>query len=180
MTPIVNHIRHNLIAGVALFIALRGTSYAVSALPPNSVGGPQLKNRAIDPVKFDPGYINGSVAAWAIVGATGKLIAGGGKPRLVRTPIVANYQIDSGVKFKPTCSATSTIDNSRSRPTEVIPLPNSNGSTAPFIADYAVSSNEPDRGPSATSVVTFSQAGQLTPLAFNTAVAARTWGPQTR
>ena len=170
MTRIVNHIRHNLIAYMALFVALGGTSYAVSALPPNSVGGQQLKNGAIDPVKFDPSSINGSVAAWAIIGANGRVIAGAGKPRAFRTPIVANYQIDWGVKFKPTCSALAAIDNSRSRPTEIIPLPNTNGSTAPFPAGYAVSSNEPGRGPSATSVVTFNQAGQLTPLAFNVVV----------
>jgi len=170
MTRIVNHIRHNLIAFMALFVALGGTSYAVSALPPNSVGGPQLKNGAIDPVKFDPSSINGSVAAWAIVGANGRVIAGAGRPHTVRTPIAANYQIDWGVKFKPSCSTIATIDAARSKPTEVIPLPGSTGSTAPFPAGYAVSSNEPGRGPSATIVVTFNQTGQLTPLAFNVAV----------
>jgi hypothetical protein len=170
MTRIANHIRHNLIAYIALFIALGGTSYAVSALPPNSVGGPQLKNRAIDPVKFDPRYINGSVIAWAIVGPKGKVIAGAGKPRLVGTPIVANYQIDWGVKFKPSCLTVATIDGSHSPSTEAIRLPNSNGSTAPFTAGSAVVSNEARRGPSATGVVTFNQAGRLTPLAFDVAV----------
>jgi len=169
MTRIVNHIRHNLIAFMALFVALGGTSYAVSALPPNSVGGPQLKNGAIDPVKFDPSSINGSVAAWAIVGANGRVIAGAGRPHTVRTPIAANYQIDWGVKFKPSCSTIATIDGSRSPSTEVIPLPNSNGSTAAFPAGYAVVSNESTRRGSVTGVITFNQNGQLTPMAFDVA-----------
>ena len=170
MTRIVNHIRHNLIAYMALFVALGGTSYAVSALPPNSVGGQQLKNGAIDPVKFDPSSINGSVAAWAIVGANGRVIAGAGKPRTVRTPIVANYQIDWGVKFKSTCATAATVDSGHSAPTERIPIPGTNGSTGSFTAGYAVVWNSSGRRASSTVVTTLNQAGQLTPLAFDVAV----------
>jgi hypothetical protein len=170
MKRIVNHIRHNLIAYIALFVALGGTSYAASSLPANSVGGPQLKDHAIDPVKLDPSAINGSVAAWAIIGANGRVIAGAGKPRAYKTPIVAQYQIDWGVKFKPSCATVATIDSGHSAPTEKIPLPGSNGSTTSFTAGYAVVWNSSGRGGSSTVVATLNQAGQLTPLAFDVAV----------
>jgi hypothetical protein len=43
-----SHVRRNLIAYAALFFALAGTSFAgVQALPSNSVGSPQIKNRSI-------------------------------------------------------------------------------------------------------------------------------------
>ena len=49
MTSILNHIKANLVAYLALFIALGGTSYAAFSLPAGSVGKRQLQNRSIDP-----------------------------------------------------------------------------------------------------------------------------------
>ena len=66
-TRLLNHIRHNVVAYLALFVALGGTSYAVVNLPANSVGARQLRNHAITPVKLDPKSIAASVRAWAIV-----------------------------------------------------------------------------------------------------------------
>ncbi len=43
----VDHVRRNVIAYLALFVALGGTSYAAVSLPPNSVGTGQLKNGAV-------------------------------------------------------------------------------------------------------------------------------------
>ncbi len=43
----IGHLRRNAIGYVALFVAMGGTSYAVSSLPPNSVGTAQLKNGAV-------------------------------------------------------------------------------------------------------------------------------------
>lgn len=40
------------VATIALVVALGGTSYAVSQLPPNSVGTKQLQNRAVTPQKL--------------------------------------------------------------------------------------------------------------------------------
>jgi hypothetical protein len=37
----------NVIASISLFIALGGTSYAVTQLPANSVGSPQVKNNSL-------------------------------------------------------------------------------------------------------------------------------------
>ncbi len=40
------------VSTIALLVALGGTSYAVSMLPANSVGTPQLQNRAVTPQKL--------------------------------------------------------------------------------------------------------------------------------
>jgi hypothetical protein len=48
---LIRHVRSQLIAYLALFVALGGTSIAaVEALPRNSVGSPQIKNRSIQTV----------------------------------------------------------------------------------------------------------------------------------
>ena len=44
----------NVMATVALFVALGGGAYAATALPSNSVGTKQLKNRAVTPAKAAP------------------------------------------------------------------------------------------------------------------------------
>lgn len=44
----------NLMATIAVFIALGGASYAAIKLPKNSVGTPQLKKGAVTPAKFSP------------------------------------------------------------------------------------------------------------------------------
>jgi len=48
----LNHLRRNAVAYLALFIALGGTSYAVSRLPANSVDTPQLVNGAVTAPKL--------------------------------------------------------------------------------------------------------------------------------
>jgi hypothetical protein len=80
MTRILNHVRTNLVGYLALFVALGGTSYAALKLPANSVGKRQLRNGAITPVKLDRQLTSGSVRAWAKVSATGRVLAGEGKP----------------------------------------------------------------------------------------------------
>ncbi|MGI9188032.1 MAG: collagen-like triple helix repeat-containing protein [Gaiellales bacterium] len=50
----------NVLATVALFLALGGTSYAVTALPRNSVGTKQLKARAVTKGKVAKNAIDGS------------------------------------------------------------------------------------------------------------------------
>jgi hypothetical protein len=47
----------NVISLLALFIALGGTSYAVTALPQNSVGTPQLKKNAVTSAKVKDGSL---------------------------------------------------------------------------------------------------------------------------
>jgi hypothetical protein len=47
----------NVVATLALFIALGGTSYAVTQLPRNSVGNRQLKANAVSSAKIRPGAV---------------------------------------------------------------------------------------------------------------------------
>ena len=47
LSRLTGHVRHNLIAYVALFVALGGTSYAEIRLPANSVGPRQIKKNAV-------------------------------------------------------------------------------------------------------------------------------------
>lgn len=89
MSRILNHARNNLVAYIALFVALGGTSYAAVSLPAGSVGTKQLRNAAvtnkklangsITPAKFSSKQISGSIAMWARISATGTVIAS--KPR---------------------------------------------------------------------------------------------------
>ena len=54
LTRLLHLIRHNVIALIALFVALGGTSYAALNLPAGSVGTPQLKNRSVTASKLEP------------------------------------------------------------------------------------------------------------------------------
>lgn len=58
-SSLVTHLRRNLIAYVALFVALGGTSYAAVSLPRNSVGTAQVKKSAVTSAKVK----NGSLVA---------------------------------------------------------------------------------------------------------------------
>ncbi len=55
----VNHLRHNAVAYLALFVALGGTSYAAVKLPAKSVGSKQLKNSAVTSTKVKNGSLRG-------------------------------------------------------------------------------------------------------------------------
>ncbi len=74
MTRIIAHLKQNLVAYLALFVALGGTSYAALRIPAGSVGNRQLKNHAVTPVKLDGGKTAGYVADWAQIGDNGILL----------------------------------------------------------------------------------------------------------
>jgi hypothetical protein len=74
MNKLISHIRANVIAYLALFVALGGTSYAAITIPRNSVGTRQLRNGAVTPAKLDGGLIGASVRAWAEVSSTGYVL----------------------------------------------------------------------------------------------------------
>ncbi len=78
----LHHVRQNLVAYLALFVALGGTSYAALSIPRNSVGVKQLQNHAIDPVKLNPKYTGAVIRAWADVDWKGPKLAvmGSSKP----------------------------------------------------------------------------------------------------
>jgi hypothetical protein len=67
MTRIAQHLRSNVVAYVALFVALGGTSYAALRLPPGSVGTRQLRDHSITPIKLDPKKTGAYIRAWAII-----------------------------------------------------------------------------------------------------------------
>lgn len=79
-SALLHHIRRNVIAYIALFVALGGTSYAAFTLPANSVGTRQLRNHSVSPIKLDKtaAYVWG----WIIVGPGGNVIAS--RPRGAR------------------------------------------------------------------------------------------------
>jgi hypothetical protein len=83
MRPVLNHLRQNAIAYLALFVALGGTSYAAINLPAGSIGSKQLRNGSITPVKFNGNYINGSIRAWVQASASGEVEASAGSPTVV-------------------------------------------------------------------------------------------------
>jgi hypothetical protein len=80
VTSLSTHVRRNLIAYLALFVALGGTSYAAVALPKNSVGSAQIKKNAVTTTKVKNGTLlkkdfkAGQLAAGAkgATGATGQ------------------------------------------------------------------------------------------------------------
>jgi hypothetical protein len=83
MSRVLNHLRSNTIAYLALFVALGGTSYAAVNLPAGSVGNRQLKNHSITPNKLNPGSIAGYVRDWAQIDPTGQITASQPRAHLV-------------------------------------------------------------------------------------------------
>jgi hypothetical protein len=177
MNKLIGHLRANVIAYLALFVALGGTGYAAITIPRGSVGTAQLRNHAITPVKLGKG-IAGSVRAWAIVTPTGKVIAGGGKPRVLPDASPdGHYAIEWGVAIPRTCATVATVEKRGALgPTESVPVPPADTETIPVIAGY-VSQAETIGGSArsgntipTTDLFTFNQAGQLAPLPFDVAV----------
>lgn len=165
MKRILPHLQRHAVGYVALFVALTGTSYAAVTLPPGSVGPQQIRNHAIDPIKFNNRFINGSVRAWAVVGSGGHVIAGGGKPR-AGTATSGSYVIHWAVTVPRVCATIATIDGDHSPATERI-----GSAQAPATAGYAVADTSRQRsGRAVTFVTTFNQAGQLTALGFDVGI----------
>jgi hypothetical protein len=83
MNRLVEHLRANVVAYLALFVALGGSSYAAVGLPAGSVGTNQLKNHSITPIKFNSGKIGAYVRAWAVIQGGTKVIAARPRARVV-------------------------------------------------------------------------------------------------
>jgi hypothetical protein len=85
VTRILNHAKHNVVAYLALFIALGGTSYAAIKLPAGSVGTKQLRNGAVTNGKLAKGAVGaadldrktvgGYVRGYARISALGQILA---------------------------------------------------------------------------------------------------------
>jgi hypothetical protein len=57
VTRLINHLKHNVVAYLALFVALGGMSYAAINLPAGSVGTKQLRNGAVTNKKLAKGSV---------------------------------------------------------------------------------------------------------------------------
>lgn len=121
MSRAISHLRANAVAYLALFVALGGTSYAAVNLPANSVGNRQIRNHSIDPDKFNPRYIKGSIRIWASVSASGRVVAGGRGVKVVpQGEILGDYLISpsrrSSVATPRRCAAVASVDDKSSVP----------------------------------------------------------------
>jgi hypothetical protein len=113
MRPILDHVRNNLIAYLALFVALGGTRYAAATLPSGSVGTPQLRNGAIIASKLNRASIGGYVLAWAHVRQDGRVLSGSRGARAVFTGSTSSVNFYfvrwRGVKFSSRCTPLATL-----------------------------------------------------------------------
>jgi hypothetical protein len=83
MNKAIRHFRGNVVAYLALFVALGGTGYAAISVPRNSVGTRQLRNGAVTEkklakgavtaTKLDSRSIAGSVVFWAEIRQDGSV-----------------------------------------------------------------------------------------------------------
>lgn len=115
---LINHARSNVIAYLALFIALGGSSYAAVALPRGSVGTLQLRNGAVtmkklakgsvSPAKFDAKRIGGSVRHWAKVAPDGKIKSSDEKAHDNGIARDGNYVISWGQRLPRRCAVIAT------------------------------------------------------------------------
>jgi hypothetical protein len=171
MNKAIGHIRANVVAYLALFVALGGTSYAAISIPRNSVGTPQLRNGAVTPVKLGKG-IAGSVRAWAIVAPSGKVIAGGGKPHAIAFD--GHYQIFWDVPIPKTCATVANVEERDALgPTEMATTPGGSESViAGYVSDVETIGGLLGRNKTApnTTLLTFNQSGQLADLPFDVSV----------
>lgn len=69
-TIVYGYVRRHHIALLALFVALGGSSYAVTALPRNSVGPPQIKKGAVTSAKVKDGTLQRADFASGVLGVS--------------------------------------------------------------------------------------------------------------
>jgi len=79
MRNLLQHMRANAVAYLALFVALGGTSYAAGSLAANSVGTKQLKSKSVTPGKLAPATLAMIQKASSVAGPAGAQGATGAK-----------------------------------------------------------------------------------------------------
>ncbi len=165
MTRIINHVRTNLVAYLALFVALGGTSYAAISIPANSVGMKQIRNRAvtsnklangsITPAKLNAGSLGGSIRHWAHVSQNGQVLSGSRGAHAS----VAGYQytVSWGTEWSSRCA--------------VLVTPAAVPGIAPIADSTGVGINDPGRGRGKTLVYVWTYShGTPTPAPFYIAI----------
>ena len=149
---ILEYLRANALAAVALFVALGGTGYAAAGLDP---GAASTRQPALTP--------HGQVVAWAIVNFKGHVVAGGPQPRVRVGGTGSSYTVSwRGVPTsrnrKTYCASPVTVDQQFSPFDETAP--------SPLTAGYAVVNNLGH----VVYVSTFNPSGQPTALGFEVAL----------
>ena len=81
----------NVVATLALVVALGGTSYAAAQLPRNSVGSKQLKAQAVTPAKLSP-----ATRTLALRGPVSPAVVSGGMTGLPSVIVGGNTQLRRG------------------------------------------------------------------------------------
>ena len=155
------HLRANVVAYCALFVALGGSSYAAIAVPRGSVGSPQLRNGSVTPAKLGS-PISGFVQAWAYVSATGKLYASGGVSRVSHFSSSPNtYGVLLTDRDLRGCASTASVTAD-----QVASAANAPGSAVTDLQSLKGS-------PAGAAVETFNAAGQAAPMPFLVQVLCR-------
>ena len=118
MMRLLGHVRSNVIAYLALFIALGGTSYAAVRLAPGSVGSLQLRNGAVTtkkiasgaivPTKLDAHVIGGAIRHWATINADGNVASSSSRAQVVGAPAHGGYVVSWSDTFPHTCAVIAT------------------------------------------------------------------------
>jgi hypothetical protein len=146
MNKLIGHLRANVIAYLALFVALGGTGYAAI----------RLSKHSINPVNFNSRQIGGYVREWATVGASGKVSASGGHVRVLPDPGIApgHYIVDWSPRPNTPCEVSGSVD-----------LIGAGGTAVPGYVETS-SGSSPGRGEQ-TAIQIYDAQGQPTALAFD-------------
>jgi hypothetical protein len=152
MTRLFRHFRSNVVAYVALFVALGGTSYAAVHLPVGSVGNRQIRNHSITPIKFNLSTIAGSVRYWAVVTGSGRVLASS-KPR------------PKTYGFGGSSPGTGTINFGKPAQTDCYPFATVNDLSSGFVSTSSIGI--------ALTIQTYDPDGQLAPKTVDLAVICR-------
>ena len=117
---LLHHASRHSIAYLALvcsMLALAGASYAATKIGTNqlrngAVTEPKIKNKTIDPVKWDPTYVTAFVRRLANISATGQYLSGspsGASKTEGTTP--GTYELTWGDAFASFCSPIVTVQS---------------------------------------------------------------------
>jgi hypothetical protein len=113
----IRHANRHSIAYLALvcsLLALASASYAALRIPNGAVGEKQLKNHAIDPVKWDPTYVTAFLRRWAHVGPNGKLLNSSPFAQAANVGGTGSYDVTWGDAFNGNCQPLVTVDSGNS------------------------------------------------------------------
>ena len=137
------HFGSNVVAYLALFLAMGGTSVAAVS----------LANHSISPVKLDPRNIGGYVREWASVSANGRVAASGGRVTVRTEPggaFPGRYFFTWHTKLTSACTVIGSVDTG-------------SGGTPGYVTAGLVA---PRRAQPTSIVDTYNAQGQLTPQPF--------------